>query len=367
MLPRMSAAARPSVRSSGNTTAMPQAAWDSRFMRACRGETTDRTPVWMMRQAGRYMAHYRGLRANLSFLELCRNPSACAEAALFAREWLGVDASIVFSDILVVLESLGVGLRFEGDGPKLTPLADAAAVDRLRDPLVAAGDLGYVAEAVRLTVAGSPADIPCIGFAGAPFTLAAYAIEGGGSRNFARAKRFMYSEPAAWHRLAAKIAACSAAHVNRQVAAGAAAVQFFDSWAGCLSREDYREFALPHLRAAVQAVTPGVPVIVFGAGTGHLLDLLAQTGAEVIGVDTGPDLVDAWDALGGPNATAVQGNLDPALLLGSEAVLHRRIDALLARTRGRPGHIANLGHGIIKETPPEMARDMVRRIHERSA
>ena len=356
---------RSSVRVAGNATAMPAARWNSCFMKACRGEPTDRTPVWLMRQAGRYMAHYRGLRANLSFLDLCRNPEACAEAALYAREWLGVDASIVFSDILVVLEALGVPLRFEGDGPKLTPRADAAAVARLRDPLVAAGDLGYVAEAVRLTVAGSPADIPCIGFAGAPFTLAAYAIEGGGSRQFARAKGFMYREPAAWHRLCASIAVCSAAHVNRQIAAGAAAVQFFDSWAGCLSRDDYRDFVLPHLRAAVQAVTPGIPVIVFGAGTGHLLDLFAQTGADVIGIDTGPDLTVAWDALG--SGVAVQGNLDPALLLGTEAVLHQRIDGMLARVAGRPGHIANLGHGIIKETPPEMARELVRRIHERSA
>ncbi len=312
------------------------------------------------------MEHYRGLRAKLSFLDLCRNPSASAEAALFAREYLGVDASIVFSDILIVLEALGVGLRFDGDGPKLTPLADAAAVGRLRDPIAAAADLGYVADAVRLTVAGSPADIPCIGFAGAPFTLAAYAIEGGGSRQFARAKRFMYTEPEAWHRLCATIATCSAAHVNRQIAAGATAVQFFDSWSGCLSREDFRDYALPHLRVAVQAVTPGVPVIVFGAGTGHLLDLFAQTGADVVGIDTGPDLVDAWDSLGGPSRVAVQGNLDPALLLGTETVLYRRIDALMARTAGRPGHIANLGHGIIKETPPEMARELVRRVHERS-
>jgi uroporphyrinogen decarboxylase len=356
---------RPGVRTAGNATAMPAARWDSRFLRACRGEPVDRTPVWLMRQAGRYMAHYRGLRSKLTFLDLCRSPEACAEAALYARDWLGVDASIVFSDILVVLEALGVPLRFEGDGPKLTPLEDAAAVGRLRDPLAAAGDLGYVAEAVRLTVAGSPADIPCIGFTGAPFTLAAYAIEGGGSRNFARAKRFMYREPAAWHRLCATIATCAAAHVNRQISAGAAAVQFFDSWAGNLSREDYREYVLPHLAAAVRAVTPGIPVIVFGAGTGHLLDLFVQTGADVIGVDTGPDLGDAWDALG--SGVAVQGNLDPVLLLGTESVLHRRIDGMLARVAGRPGHIANLGHGIIKETPPEMARELVRYIHEKSA
>lgn len=361
------APARPGVRAAGNATAMPAARWDSRFLRACRGEAVDRTPVWLMRQAGRYMAHYRGLRARLTFLDLCRSPADAAEAALYARDWLGVDAGIVFSDILVVLEALGVGLRFDGDGPKLTPLADAAAVERLRDPLAAAADLGYVAEAVRLTVAGSPADVPCIGFAGAPFTLAAYAIEGGGSRSFARAKAFMYREPAAWHRLCGAIAACAAAHVNRQIAAGAAAVQFFDSWAGCLSRADYREYALPHLAAAVAAVTPGVPVIVFGAGTGHLLDLLAATGADIVGIDTGPDLAAAWDALGGPGRVAVQGNLDPCLLLGTQDVLHRRVDDLAASVAGRPGHIANLGHGILKETPPEMARALVRRVHERSA
>jgi uroporphyrinogen decarboxylase len=359
--------ARIGVRSAGNATSLPVACWDSRFMRACRGEPTDRTPVWLMRQAGRYMAHYRGLRARLSFLDLCRSPADAAEAALYARDWLGVDASIVFSDILIVLEALGVGLRFEGDGPKLTPLSDPAAVDRLRDPLAAAADLAYVAEAVRLTVAGSPADIPCIGFAGAPFTLAAYAIEGGGSRQFARAKSFMYREPEAWHRLSSAIATCSAAHVNRQIAAGAAAVQFFDSWAGCLSREDYRTYALPHLAAAVHAVTPGVPVIVFGAGTGHLLDLMAATGADVVGVDTGPDLLTAWDGLGGAARVAVQGNLDPALLLGPSAVLRARVDGLIDAVAGRPGHIANLGHGIIKETPPEMARELVQRIHERSA
>jgi uroporphyrinogen decarboxylase len=356
---------RPSVRLAGNAQRLPAACWDSRFLRACRGEPTDRTPVWLMRQAGRYMEHYRGLRARLSFLDLCRSPGDCAEAALFARDWLGVDASIVFSDILVVLEALGVGLRFDGDGPKLTPLADAAAIDRLRDPIAAAADLGYVAEAVRLTVAGSPADIPCIGFCGAPFTLAAYAIEGGGSRQFARAKRFMYREPAAWHRLCAQIADCAAAHLNAQIAAGAAAVQIFDSWSGCLARDDYRDFALPHVAAIVRQVRPGVPVIVFGAGTGHLLDLMAGSGADVLGIDTGPDLATAWDALGGPGRIAVQGNLDPALLLGTPDLLHRRVDALLASVAGRPGHIANLGHGIIKETPPEMARELVARIHGR--
>lgn len=358
---------RPGIRATGNVRSVSAPLWDSDFLRACRGEPARRTPVWLMRQAGRYMEHYRGLRAKLSFLELCRSPEAAAEAALYAREWLDVDAAIVFSDILIVLEALGVGLRFEGDGPKLTPLAGPSAVAALRDPLAAAADLGYAHEAVRRTVAGLPADIPCIGFAGAPFTLAAYAVEGGGSRQFAKAKAFMYREPAAWHRLGATIAACIAEHANRQVAAGATAIQFFDSWAGCLSRPDYQEYALPHLRAAVQAVVPGVPVIVFGAATGHLLDLMASTGADVVGVDTGAALDAGWDMAGGPGRVAIQGNLDPAVLLAPSAVMRARTDRVLAEAGGRPGHIFNLGHGIIKETPPEMARELVAYVHERTA
>ncbi|MEK7414426.1 MAG: uroporphyrinogen decarboxylase [Planctomycetota bacterium] len=361
------AATRPAFRSAGNALGIASASWNSNFLRACRGEPTAHTPIWLMRQAGRYMDHYRGLRARLSFLDLCRNPSAAAEAALYAREWLNVDAAIVFSDILVVLQALGMELSFQNDGPKLVPLDGAAAVARLRDPLAAAADLGYVAEAVRLTVAGLPADIPCIGFAGAPFTLAAYAIEGGGSRQFTRAKSFMYREPAAWHRLSRTIAICAAEHANRQIAAGATAIQFFDSWAGCLSRADFEEFALPHLTTAVQAVKPGVPVIVFGAATGHLLDLFARTGADVIGVDTGASLSSAWDTVGGPGRVAVQGNLDPAVLLGPVELVRARTDLVLAEAAKRPGHIFNLGHGIIKETPPEMARELVSYVHERTA
>jgi uroporphyrinogen decarboxylase len=358
---------RTGIRTVGNVRRIAQPLWDAPFLKACRGEAVPHAPVWLMRQAGRYMEHYRGLRARLSFLELCKDPDAAAEAALFARDWLGVDAAIVFSDILVVLEALGMPLEFTaGGGPRLPrPLAGVADLDALRDPADAAADLGYVAEAVRRTVAGLPATIPCIGFAGAPFTLAAYAIEGGGSRHFLRAKTFMWREPALWHRLNGILAECIAAHLNQQIAAGATAVQLFDSWAGCLTAEDYAAFAAPHLAAVVQAVAPGVPVIVFGTGTQHLLPQLAATGADVVGIDTTTPFSAGWAACGGPARVAAQGNLDPTLLLGPWTAVREAADRLLAATA--PGHIVNLGHGILKETPPEMARDLVRYVHERTA
>ncbi|MCS6969563.1 MAG: uroporphyrinogen decarboxylase [Planctomycetes bacterium] len=358
----MSSDPRPRLRSAGNRQGLPPALWGSRFLRACRGEPVEATPVWLMRQAGRYLPSYRALRTRHSFLALCRNPQACAEAALTARAFLEVDASIVFSDILLVLEALGVPLSFAGDGPQLRPLADAAAIAGLRDPLQAAADLGFVAEAVRATVAGSPPDIPCIGFAGAPFTLAAYALEGGASRGFLRTKRFLYAEPVAWQQLCERLSACVSALICAQVAAGAACVQFFDSWAGTLSRADYAEYALPYLQRCVQAVPPGIAVIVFATGSTHLLELLAESGADVVGVDSGPDLLSAWQRL--PPGLAVQGNLDPAWLLAPWNLLRARTRELLDRVRGRAGHIANLGHGVLKDTDPWQARAWVRYVHE---
>lgn len=358
-------APRPRLRQAGNARGLPAALWHSRLLAACRGEATDATPVWLMRQAGRYLPPYRALRSRLAFLALCRDPSACAEAALTARAWLDADASIVFSDILLLLEALGLPLAFAGDGPQLAPLADAAAVDRLREPRQAAAELGFVAEAVRRTVAGSPPHIPCIGFAGAPFTLAAYALEGGASRHFLRTKRFLHAEPAAWHRLCSRLAEAISALVAAQVDAGAAAIQFFDSWAGCLPRADYREHAWPYLADCVRRVPAGIPVIVFAAGAAHLLDLLAATGADVVGIDSGPELAAAWDRLG--PEVAVQGNLDPALLLAPWDRLRERTRRLLDSVRGRRGHIANLGHGILKETDPHQARAWVAYIHEATA
>ena len=357
-------APRPRIRSVGNILALPEARWQSHFLRACRGEPTTRTPVWLMRQAGRYMQHYRGIRAGGSFLDLCKNPALAAEVTLYAREWLGVDAAIIFSDILIVLEALGMPLEFTaGDGPRLAPLTGPASVAALRDPLAAAADLGYVHEALRLTVAGLPADIPCIGFCGAPFTLAAYAIEGGSSRQFARTRAFMYREPAAWHQLMSILVATLAPYLNQQIAAGASCIQIFDSWVGTLTRADFIEFVQPHLTRLVDQVTPGVPVILFGTGTGHMLDLLAACGADVIGLDAAVDLDQAWRALGGPQQISIQGNLDPALLLAPPARLTQAARAVMAAVAGRPGHIFNLGHGVFKETDPEQAKLLVQVIH----
>ena len=357
-------APRQGIRTVGNVLALPEARWQSHFLRACRGEPTTRTPVWLMRQAGRYMQHYRGIRAGGSFLDLCKNPALAAEVTLYAREWLGVDAAIIFSDILIVLEALGMPLEFTtGDGPRLTPLTGPASIAALRDPLAAAADLGYVHEALRLTVAGLPADIPCIGFCGAPFTLAAYAIEGGSSRQFARTRAFMYNEPAAWHHLMSTLVATLAPYLNQQIAAGASCVQIFDSWVGILTRADFIEFVQPHLTRLIDQLTPGVPVIVFGTGTGHLLDLLVACGGDVIGLDATVDLDAEWCRLGGPARTAIQGNLDPAFLLAPASRLTAAARAVMAQVAGRPGHVFNLGHGVFKETNPEQARLLVQVIH----
>jgi uroporphyrinogen decarboxylase len=353
------------IRAAGNVLSpapLPPALWDSRFLRACRGEPVDRPPVWLMRQAGRYMAHYRGLRADAGgFLGLCKDPARAAEVTVFAREWLGVDAAIIFSDILVVLEALGMPLEFvAGDGPRLPrPLRSPADIAALRDGAQAAAGLGYVYEALRLTVRALPADIPCIGFCGAPFTLAAYAIEGGGSSSFARAKAFMYAEPLAWHALMERLVEALAPYLAGQVAAGASCVQVFDSWVGNLGRADFAEFVQPHLARLVGLLPAGVPVIVFGTGTGHLLDLIAACGPDVVGLDHTVDLDRGWAAVGGPAVRSVQGNLDPCLLLAPAARREAATAALLRQAGGRPGFVFNLGHGVIKETDPAAARALV--------
>ena len=355
---------RRGIRAAGNTLSLPGTLWDSHFLRATRGEPTTRTPVWLMRQAGRYMQHYRGIRAGKSFLDLCKQPELAAEVTVYAREWLGVDAAIIFSDILVVLETLGMQLEFTaGDGPRLDPLTGPAAVAALGNPAQAAADLGYVYEAIRKTVAQLPADIPCIGFCGAPFTLASYAIEGGSSRQFARTKAFMYREPEAWHRLMEVLVGALAPYLNHQIAAGASCVQIFDSWVGNLTRADFREFVQPHLTRLIDHVVDGVPVILFGTSTGHLLDLQRDCGADVVGLDSTVELGATWDRLGGPARLAVQGNLDPTLLFAPRARLEQATAAVLAEAAGRPGYIFNLGHGVLKETDPEQARLLVELVH----
>jgi uroporphyrinogen decarboxylase len=338
---------------------------DAPFLRACRREKTPFTPVWLMRQAGRYMPEYRALRAKHGFLELARTPSAAAEVTLQPVERIGVDAAILFADILLVLEPLGVGLEFtRGEGPHIArPIRSAAHVAKL--PAVDVGaSVGYVFETVRLVRRALAGRVPLIGFGGAPFTLASYLIEGGASRDFLHTKRFMRAEPAAWHALMGRLAEVTVDYLNGQLGAGAQAVQLFDSWVGTLSLADYREFVQPHTAAVFRRLVPGAPAIHFGTGTAALLEAMREAGGDVIGLDWRVDLGSTWDRLGGE--IAVQGNLDPAILLAPVDQIRRAARAILDGAAGRPGHIFNLGHGVHAETPVDHVRALVDMVHEMS-
>jgi len=318
-----------------------------------------------MRQAGRYMPEYRALRERFGFLELCRNPEAAAEVTLQPVERLGVDAAILFADILLIVEPLGVGLEFErGEGPVIRrPVRTGADVARLR-PIDVDAAVPFVFEAARRVRAALDGRVPLIGFAGAPFTVASYLVEGGASRDYAMTKRLMYEEPEAWHRLMTLLAEATARYLGGQIAAGAEAVQLFDSWVGALGPADYRAFVQPHVRALIRALPPGTPVIHFGTGTAALLPLMREAGGDVIGLDWRVDLDAGWAAVG--HDVAVQGNLDPAVLLARPAYIRERVKDVLDRAGGRPGHIFNLGHGVLQQTPPEHARALVEIVHELS-
>jgi len=338
---------------------------DSPLMRAIRREPVPHTPIWLMRQAGRYMAEYRAVRRRVPFIELCKSPALCAEVMLTAVERLGVDAAILFSDLLLILEPMGLGLEFTPeDGPVLhNPIREPADVDRLRE-LDDCDDLHYVFEAVRQTRAGLAERLPLIGFAGAPFTLAAYAIEGGGSRNYLHVKRLMFTDPGAWNDLLARLARSVARYLIGQIEAGAQVVQLFDSWVGCLGVDDYRRFVMPHTHAIIETVAPHAPVIHFGTGNPALLPSLREAGGQVIGADWRVPLDDAWAAIG--HDRAIQGNLDPAVLLTTPKEIQRRVDHILDQVEGRPGHVFNLGHGVLPQTPVENAIALVEIVHERS-
>ena len=336
------------------------------FLTACRRGKTPYTPVWLMRQAGRYMKEYRDVRAKVGFLELCKTPDLVAEVTVTPVERLNVDAAILFADILLLLEPMGVGLEYATGGPVIErPVRTGADVDTLQDP-VPEESLAYVYAAVRSTRAELAGRVPLIGFCGAPFTLASYAIEGGASRTFALTKGLMYSEPEVWHQLCELFADVAGDYLRAQVEAGAQAVQLFDSWVGALSDRDYREFALPHTKRIMDAVADaGVPVIHFGTGTATLLEAMAEAGGDVVGVDWRVPLDEAWERIGADRA--VQGNLDPTLLLGPVHRLLDGADAVLQQAGGRPGHIFNLGHGILPETPVEHVQALARFVHARSA
>jgi uroporphyrinogen decarboxylase len=362
-------AAAPITIASVPTVGRPDAAlWDSPFMRACRREPTPYTPIWLMRQAGRYQPEYRELRRKVSMLELCKTPELAAEVTVRAATQLGTDAAIIFSDLLVPLEPMGAQLDYvAGEGPLISnPVREGEDVRRLGD--VDLDALAFVYDAIGMTRAALPADVPLLGFVGAPFTLAAYLIEGGGSRNYEHTKLFMYRDPRDWHVLLDKLARSMAAYALRQLAAGAQAVQVFDTWAGALSPADYRHFVLPHTRAlvdAVRAAAPEVPVIHFATACSSLLPDMRAIGAPMVGLDWRVPLGTTWEQIGFD--VAVQGNLDPVVLFAEPDEVTRRARAILAEVDGRPGHVFNLGHGILPRTPVDTVRHLVDVVHESSA
>ena len=342
------------------------AAPNSAFVRACRAQATAFTPVWFMRQAGRYMAEYRAVRKRHTLLEICKKPELAAEVTITAAEALGVDAAIIFADLLLPFEAMGLNFHFAaGEGPVIEkPLRSAEDIGRLRTDRAA--ELGYVSDAIRLVGRHFKDKLPVIGFCGAPFTLASYMVEGGGSRNYVETKKLMYRAPEAWDELMRKLVAVLSEYSAEQARAGADVIQVFDSWVGCLSPEDYRRYVLPRSSELVRKIQhAGVPVIYFGTDTATLLPAMKETGAEVMGVDWRIGLDDAWGSLGFKDA--VQGNLDPVVLFADWKELRARAEDVLRRAGRRPGHIFNLGHGILPETPVENVRELAKFVHEYSA
>ena len=343
------------------------AAPDSLFVRACRRQPVEATPVWFMRQAGRYMKEYREVRKHYSLLEICKKPEVAAEVTITAAEYLKVDAAIIFADLLLPLEVMGIPFRFEaGEGPVIEkPVRTADDVATLRRDRAA--DLAYVAEAVGLVAKHFGPRLPVIGFCGAPFTLASYMVEGGGSRHYVEVKKLMYNSPEVWEELVDKLVDVLAEYTAAQVRAGADVVQIFDSWAGCLSVEDYRRYALLPTTRLVKRLQKetSVPIIYFGTDSATLLPSMAETGAEVIGLDWRIPLDEGWKTVG--HDRAVQGNLDPVTLFSSWREVKNRAEHILRLADGRPGHIFNLGHGILPHTPVDNVKNLAQFVHDFSA
>lgn len=336
---------------------------NSNFIRACKSQPVDRTPVWFMRQAGRYMAEYRAIRRNYSLLEICKKPALAAQVTIEAAEILGVDAAIIFADLLLPLEVMGLPFHFSaGEGPVIEkPVRSKEDIANLRTDRWS--ELGYVSEAVALVAKHFENRVPVIGFCGAPFTLASYMIEGGGSRNYVHAKKMMYNHPTDWNALMGKLVAVTTAYSAEQVRAGADAIQIFDSWVGCLSVEDYRRYVLPHVRSMVKDLQKtGVPIIYFGTDSATLLPSMKETSADVIGLDWRIPLDEGWQRV--DYNAAVQGNLDPVLLFADWKELKSRAEDILCRAAGRPGHIFNLGHGILPETPVDNVKNLAKFVQE---
>ncbi|MDQ6701483.1 MAG: uroporphyrinogen decarboxylase [Acidobacteriota bacterium] len=342
---------------------MRVAPMNSRFLDACKRRPTDVRPVWFMRQAGRYMRQYREIRARSGMLEICKRPDLAATVTLQPVEVLDVDAAIIFADLLLPVEPMGLKLRYaEGEGPVIdNPVRTSDDVDTLSTTNT--DDLGYVGEAIQQVVRALAGRVPVIGFVGAPFTMASYMIEGGASRNFIRTKKMMYSDETLWRRLMGKIVDVIAPFAISQVASGARAIQVFDSWVGALGADDYVRFAAPYSRALIERIrSSGVPVIHFGTGASGFFRELHAAGGDVMGVDWRMNIDQAW--LDISYRSAIQGNLDPVALFAPLPELKMKVTELLKRTGTRPGHIFNLGHGILPDTPVENVKAVVQMVRE---
>ncbi|MEX0728771.1 MAG: uroporphyrinogen decarboxylase [Planctomycetaceae bacterium] len=338
----------------------------SLFLKTCRRERVAATPIWLMRQAGRYMSEYMAVRNQVTFLELCKRPDLAAEVTLTARETLGVDAAILFSDLLPILEPMGMHLEYaQGEGPVIhNPIRTAADIDRFH-PVENMSSLDFVFETVRLVRKDLPAGIPLIGFAGAPFTLASYAIEGGGSRHYLHTKKLMHGDDAAWDAVMSRLTDSLIDYLRAQIEAGCQAVQIFDSWAGCLSPYDYRTHVLRYSKKIIDTLPADVPLIHFATGNPALLPAIREAGGTVIGLDWRVDFDAGWETVG--HDCAVQGNLDPVVLFADWPVIKRESKRILDAAKNRPGHIFNLGHGILPGTDPEKVKSLIKFVHDYSA
>jgi len=352
------------MREKRTTTKTSMTQFNDRFLKACRQEATDRPPVWFMRQAGRYQEKYRAIRKKHSLVEICKIPEVCAEVTLLPIQQFGFDAAIVFSDIMIPLEPMGIDFEYKpGVGPVIhNPIKTEADVDKLKE-LDFGKDLQYTGES--LGILKRELNVPCLGFVGAPFTLASYMLEGGPSKSYIQMKSFMYRETKAWHKLIDKLASNMANYLLYQVESGAMAVQIFDSWVGILSQADYREYVFPHMQKMVQEIKSrtDVPVVLFGTNSSHLLQDMKATGADVIGIDWKTDMAKAWESMN--YEVAVQGNLDPTLLFADFDLIEKRAKAILDSMPDQPGFIFNLGHGILPKTPEENVRRLVNLVQGR--